>query len=672
MAFLTEILNQKFLTFAVQLRIMRKVLLLFICILPVFTFSQVRLGGAGSLRGAGSGTLNDSLAKSGFGEDSTSSITPKAPIDWYKIISINRDTIAMDTTLTIKREYRFNYLRKDLFGLLPLPNEGQPYNTLDFGLTSFNPYPEMGFKAKHFAYIEIDDINYYHVPTPMTDLHYKSVMTRGQMLDAFITINTSEKLNFSVAYKGIRSIGKYINSVSSNGNFRLTTSYKSEGNRYVGNYHITAQDFENGENGGITNTENFESGEDPYTDRANLEVHYDNATSLLKGNRAFIDHSFRVNKEKSENNLTLDHRFYYENKEFTFMQATPSQRLGGSYVLQDVYDKTDYNRMYNRLGAVYQNEALGDFMFFADDFRYNYFYNRATLSQGNVIIPNKISESVNSVGGQYTYYKNKWKGVFMYSRSLGNENLSNLDLLSRYKINDENILNFKYQNINKLPDLNYNLYQSNYLGYNWYNNFKNQKINNLEVEANLKWFEASMQLSNMNDYLYFSNDATIDQELITTPKQYDKSISYLGIKLSKEFRFGKFALDNTVLYQEVAQDDNILNIPRIVTRNTLYFSDYFFKKAMYVQTGFSVNYFTKYYANEYNGVIGEFFVQNQREIGNFPVIDFFINAKVSTAQIYLKAEHFNSSFTGYNFYATPNQPYRDFIIRFGISWNFFS
>lgn len=646
---------------------MRKVLLLFICVIPVFVFSQIKLGGAGSLRGAGGGgAFNDSLSK-----DSTSDITPKAPIDWYKMISINRDTIAIDTTLTIKKEYKFNYLRKDLFGLLALPNEGQAYNVLDFGLTNFNPYPEMGFKAKHFAYMEIDDINYYHVPTPMTDLHYKSVMTRGQMLDAFIAINISENLNFSVAYKGIRSVGKYINSLSSNGNFRFTTSYKSKGNRYIGNYHITAQDFENGENGGIQNIENFESGEEPFTNRAQLEVYYEDATSFLKGNRAFIDHSFRVNKEKSVNNLTIDHRFYYENKEFTFEQKTPSVRLGNSYVLQNVSDKTDYNRMYNRLGAVYQNEFLGDFMFFADDLRYNYFYNRAILSQGNVIIPNKISESVNSVGGQYTYYKNKWKGVFMYSRSLGDENLSNLDLSARYKINDENILNFKYQNINKLPDLNYNLYQSNYVGYNWSNDFKNQKINNLEVEANLKWFEVSMQLSNINDYLYFSNEST-DGQLITTPNQYDKSIRYLGMKFSKEFKFGKFALDNTVLYQKVSQDNDILNVPQIVTRNTLYFSDYFFKKAMYVQTGFSVNYFTEYYANEYNGVIGEFFVQNQREIGNFPVIDFFINAKVSTAQIYLKAEHFNSSFTGYNFYSTPNQPYRDFIIRFGISWRFFS
>ena len=651
---------------------MRKVLLLLICMVPVLVFSQTELGRGNINRGADANRLNDSLNRSQFGEESTLSLTPKAPIDWYKIISINRDTIAVDTTLTIQREYRFNYLRKDLFGLLPLPNEGQPYNRLDFGLADFNPYPEMGFQGKHFAYMQVEDIKYYHVPTPMTDLHYKSVMEQGQMLDAFITINTSEKLNFSIAYKGLRSVGKYINSLSSNGNFRFTSSYKSEGKRYVGNYHITAQDFENGENGGIINIADFESGEEPFTDRPRLDVFYKDATSLLKGTRGFVDHSFRINKEKSENNLTVAHRFIYESKEFKFMQKTPSERLGASYVSGDIYDKTDYNRMYNRIGAVYQNETLGDFMFFVDDFRHNYYYNKAVFSHNNVLIPNKISETVNSLGGEYTYYKNNWKGIFMYSRSLGDQNLSNLDLFARYKINESNLINFRYQNINKLPDLNYNLYQSNYIGYNWYNNFKNQKINNIEVEADLKWFDASVQVSNISDFLYFSNDATDENLLITTPKQYDKSINYLGVKLAKEFRLGKFALDNTVLYQQVVQDDDILNVPQIITRNTLYFSDYVFNKAMYIQTGFSINYFTKYYANDYNGVIGEFYVQNNRQIGNFPVIDFFINAKVSTAQIYLKAEHFNSSFTGYNFYATPNQPYRDFIVRFGISWNFFS
>ena len=34
----------------------------------------------------------------------------KAPITSYKIISIQRDTIVLDTTLSIKKEYDYNYL----------------------------------------------------------------------------------------------------------------------------------------------------------------------------------------------------------------------------------------------------------------------------------------------------------------------------------------------------------------------------------------------------------------------------------------------------------------------------------------------------------------------------------------------------------------------------------
>src|SRR5690606_34517323 len=356
---------------------------------------------------------------------------------------------------------------------------------------------------------------------------------------------------------------------------------------------------ENQENGGITDINDFESGEALYTERARLDVFYKDATSLLKGNRFFVDHSFRINKEQQQNNLAVSHQFYYENKEFEFYQNTPSERLGTAYVSEKISDRTLYNRLYNRVGASYKNETLGDFMFFVDDFRYNYYYNRATLSGENIIIPNKLKESVNTVGGEYTYYKNRWKGTFLYSRSLSDQDLSNLDIFARYTINEQNTLKFKYQNINKLPDLVYNLYQSDYIAYNWSNNFKNQKINNLEVEADLKWLSASAQFSTINDYLYFSNDA-LDDKLITTPKQYDKTINYMSVKVSKEFRLGKFALDNTILYQQVGQDDDVLNVPKIVARHTLYFSDHVFKKAMFLQTGFTVNYFTNYYANDYN------------------------------------------------------------------------
>ena len=125
------------------------------------------------------------------------------------------------------------------------------------------------------------------------------------------------------------------------------------------------------------------------------------------------------------------------------------------------------------------------------------------------------------------------------------------------------------------------------------------------------------------------------------------------------------------MYQQVFNNNKVLNIPEINTRHTFYYANELFKKALFLQTGFTVSYFSKYFMNAYDPVIAEFYVQNESYFGNFPRIDFFINAKIQQTRLFLKAEHFNSSMTGYNFYSAPNYPYRDFIVRFGIVWNFF-
>ncbi|MDR6966961.1 hypothetical protein J2X31_000961 [Flavobacterium arsenatis] len=609
--------------------------------------------------------------------------SPKAPIDLYRVITLERDTTYIDTSLSIQKEYIYNYLRRDSFGLLAFANEGQTYQTLQFGLNDFSPFPEFGFKAKHFNFLEANQIKYYSVATPLTELYFKTVMEQGQSLDAFIAVNTSERLNFSIAYKGLRSLGKYVNQLSSTGNFRFTTSYHTSSKRYAVNMHITSQDMSNGENGGITNPEDFEGKDQDFRDRARLNVYFQDATSLLDGNRYFVDHHFRFNKEEGENNLYIDHQFNYENKFFEYTQTNltsliPSepldivvQRFGDSYTSGNIRDKTRYNRMYNKLGATYENKTLGQFQFFVEDFRYNHYYNSILIFDDKPTIPSSIGDRINTVGGQYRYQKGNWNGKALYSNSISDQEMSNLDLTATYTLNEDNLFSFQYQNISKLPDHIYNLYQSSYKAYNWVNDFNNEKINNFEVKAETQWASASLQLTTLNNKLYFSDNSTAQDTLLVSPKQYGNTINYLSLKISKEIRVGKFALDNTILYQKVDQDSPILNVPELVTRNTLYFSDHFFKKAMFLQTGITFNYFTKYFANDYNPLIGEFYVQDKKEIGEFPMFDFFINAKIRQTRIYLKAEHFNSSLTGNDFYSAPSYPYRDFMVRFGLVWNFF-
>ena len=75
--------------------------------------------------------------------------------------------------------------------------------------------------------------------------------------------------------------------------------------------------------------------------------------------------------------------------------------------------------------------------------------------------------------------------------------------------------------------------------------------------------------------------------------------------------------------------------------------------------------------NSYDPALAEFYVQTNRQYGNFPMVDFFVDGKIRTMRIYLKLEHFNASLTGYNYYSAPGYPYRDMVFRFGVEWNFF-
>lgn len=621
---------------------------------------------------------NNSSSQTNVSVDEPQKIAPKATFDQYRVITLQKDTTFVDTSLTIKKEYQYNYLRKDIFGLLPFANEGQTYTVLDNSLKNYTAFPDIGFSGKHFNYLQVDDINYFSVATPLTELYFKTVMGQGQSIDALVALNISERLNVSIAYKGLRSLGKYINQLSSAGNFRFTTSYHSSNNRYFLNFHFTGQDILNGENGGITNLDDFEGNDVTFQNRARLEVYLTDARSFMKGNRVFLDHNFKFNRSENKSAILLSHQFTYENKFYEYNQRTLFSRVGNeeilrfgeAFVTSGINDQARYNKLYNKVGAIYNNSLLGKFQFFVEDFRYNFYYDKILVLDSGVV-PNAISGEVNTIGGQYEYRKNKWNGTFLYSNSVTNQSLSNVDAKLKYQLDEKNSFVFQYQMLNKIPDHIYNLSQSSYINYNWSNNFNNEKINILEATAKTQWVDATLQLSSYDDYLYFSQDASPDRTQLISPKQYAETINYVSLKVSREFKWGKFALDNTFLYQQVDQNDDILNVPQLLTRNTLYFSDYVFKKAMFLQTGIIFNYFSKYYVNDYNPLITEAFVQNEVKIGDFPMLDFFINARIRQTRIFLKAEHFNSGFTGNRYYNAPNYPYRDFMIRFGLVWNFF-
>jgi len=203
------------------------ILALFFLFKCAVIFGQVKLSGKPGLNEEDR-RLSDSL---GGSTESTSNKNLKnlnAKIQDYKIISIYNDSTYVDTTLTINKEFKYNYLRRDDFNLMPFANLGQTYNTLRYDFSRDDILPMFGARARHFNYMEAKDIYYYRVPTPLTELFYKTGFEQGQLIDAFFTVNTSDRFNFSVAYKALRSLGKYQHALTSTGNLRFTTNYNLE------------------------------------------------------------------------------------------------------------------------------------------------------------------------------------------------------------------------------------------------------------------------------------------------------------------------------------------------------------------------------------------------------------------------------------------------------------
>jgi len=593
----------------------------------------------------------------------------------YKFISIDNDTTYIDTTLSIKKEYKYNYLRRDYFELLPFSNTGQVFNQLGYDFTENEAvFSRFGARAKHIDYAEVEDVKYYNVATPLTELFFKTTMEQGQLADGFFTVNTTPQLNISIAYKGLRSLGKYRHIKTNGGKFRSSINYNTKNKRYFAKAHIAMQSIENQENGGIQDTlvAEFENKNKEFKDRSRFEVNFEDADNKLSAKRFYINHYYNIFKQQdstSNYGLSVGHISNLEDKKYQFNQTTVNTFFGDAFSSR-IQDEVRLEQFYNQGFISFKKDKIGSISVHGGYTDYNYGYNRLVfLTSGN--IPNRLKGNFASYGANYKndFGKLKLKSSFT-------SNLSEDDKGSLFKADIEYSLlpsiDVRAKALLKeaLPDFNYRLYQSDYKNYNWSNaNFETIKTNALAFEIDAKKYGLlKASYSVINNHAYFGVDGVTNS---VKPFQYNKDITYLKLSVNKEFRFRKLALDNNIQYQKVTQAEGVLNVPDLILRSTLYYTDAWFDKNLHIQIGVIGSYFSEYKMNAYDPLLSEFYVQTSKEYGAYPRLDFFVNAKVRNARIYLKAEHFNSAWTGNDFYSAPNYPYKDFTVRFGLVWDFF-
>ena len=214
------------------------------------------------------------------------------------------------------------------------------------------------------------------------------------------------------------------------------------------------------------------------------------------------------------------------------------------------------------------------------------------------------------------------------------------------------------------PDYYLQHYSSNH--YRWDNNF--QKTLRLRVSGEVayptKWVKPKLNVSfeNITKHIYFDTDGS--------PKQMDGNIQVLAADLQLNITTPWVNLDNHVIYQHASSDK--LPLPALTLYHNLYYHGCWVK-ALDVQIGVDMRFFTKYYAPLLNPALGQFCVQNIEQVGNYPVMNVYANFYVKSLRLKLFAQyqHFNASFMNKQYYEMPGYPMGPDMFRAGLAWHFY-
>ena len=130
----------------------------------------------------------------------------------------------------------------------------------------------------------------------------------------------------------------------------------------------------------------------------------------------------------------------------------------------------------------------------------------------------------------------------------------------------------------KHPGFIYENFISGYDKINWTQSLKlvENKSINLKI-SNSVFGNINFNHSIIDNFFYVSTDQDSQEIMAPILNQYEGKIKYSSLKLEKSFDFGKWTLDNSIIYQMIDQNDDILNLPQFMSRNTLFFSERIFR-----------------------------------------------------------------------------------------------
>ncbi|MDR0510801.1 MAG: putative porin [Rikenellaceae bacterium] len=210
-------------------------------------------------------------------------------------------------------------------------------------------------------------------------------------------------------------------------------------------------------------------------------------------------------------------------------------------------------------------------------------------------------------------------------------------------------------------------WESNYYSnhYKWFNSFEKESETrfNVTLKAPFLGLEAGLRQSLATNKIYYNAQAM--------PAQHGGVASLTGLYIHEEVPLGGLHLNHRVLLQWSSAPE-VIPVPAFSAFVSYFYEFNIVRGVLRLQLGIDGRYNSLYYAFGYNPATAQFYNQREKRLGDYPMIDAFINAKWKRMRIVVKMQHLDQGMIeSYNYFQTLHYPLNARVLKLGISWGFY-
>lgn len=497
------------------------------------------------------------------------------------------------------------------------------------------------------------NVKYFQNRRAYTSFNYSNGLDNGQYFDINFAKNIYKGLNLQTEYKVNYANGDFQNSGVKNQFFNVSLNYISTNGLYRANGAFVHNRAFIQENGGILSDSLFIN--DAFSSASTYPTNSSAGWSKWKTNEFYFNQSLRLSKDTLKQNFfnagALIHSISFERyaRLYNDENMTSTDSLGTTiwrnslFWTNDIFtNKTEKFFIPLHIGVNYDIIKFSDLV---EDKKYAVFTPEARVN--------------------LSYF-----GEISYKHSIASNNYSNdfqIDWkeLSIIEINKEGSQNQWKNKCKVYFDMSIQNKQADYIfsHYQTANFLFNNKVGKTFTERyslGVKLFDAfdlKFSYFDIKDSYWFDKNLQLNTG----------NTSLIQIVLNNKFNIGRFGFKGSYVMQN-AKNEEVIRLPLLTLKQGVYYNFTMFQKKLYSQVGVDLNYFTSYYADDYNYRTGMFVRQNEEQIGNYLYADVYLDIKIQRFTLFVTVEHPYAGLVSRNYFNTPLYPHQGFTLRYGFSW----